>query len=104
LAHLLDPGRDRPARWLRPSFTAEVTAERRRLHDVVRTGDLAVPPGLDGSYASAVQSLARDAGVVATAVRQLEIERSGALPAWDELVRRGLPAMPTLIETVTWFG
>jgi hypothetical protein len=104
LRHLLDPSRDRPALWLHPSFAADVALERRRLHQVVRARDLAVPPGLYGTFADGARELARDARLVAVAVRCLEIERSAALPSWDDLVRRGLPATPSLLDTAIWFG
>jgi hypothetical protein len=104
LVHLLDPGRDRPARWFHPGFVAEVTRERHRLHHVVRGHELVVYPSLDGSFAATAERLARDPVLVATALRKLEIDRSAGLPAWEDLVRRGLPATPSPIETATWFG
>jgi hypothetical protein len=104
LTHLLDRDRDRPARWFHPGFATEVARERQRLHHVVRARDLAVPSDLRGSFATLAQLLARDAAMVAVAVRYIEIDRSAALPAWDSLVRRGIPATPTAIETAIWFG
>ena len=105
LGHLLRRDEDRPSRWMTRSFTAEVERARLALRRVVSARDLArTAPGGPLSFGAAVEVLGRDPASVALAIRRLEIARSGALPPWEDLVRRGVPTTTSPLEVATWFG
>jgi hypothetical protein len=105
LNHLLARDESRPARWLAPSFATDVERARMRLRRVVRATDLPEhTPGEATTFGTAVDALGRDPAAVALAIRRLEITRSAALPAWEDLVRRGIPPMASPLEVATWFG
>lgn len=105
LAHLLARDEERPARWLTRSFATEVEFFRMPLRRVVRARDLPEPDAAaPATFTAAVEALASDPAFVAVAIRRLEIARSAALPAWEDLVRRGIPPTPTPLDIATWFG
>lgn len=107
LAHVLRRDDDHPARWRTPSFTDAVERARVELDTVVSIPALPVTrEGLDGSigFREAVVRLARNPDDVAVAIRRLELSARHRLPAWPDLLRRGLPAHPTDQDTALWFG
>jgi hypothetical protein len=105
LGHLLGRDGERPARWLTAAFAADVERARLPLRRVVRVRDLpTAPAGGVLTFAEAVAMLGRDPVAVALAIRRLEIARSGALPAWEDLARRGVPPTTSLLDVATWFG
>jgi hypothetical protein len=107
LTHLLRRDGDRPARWARSPFAELVEATRVEMdRHGSRPTALAVhgPDGTRLTFGAAVDHLARYPSAVATAIRRIEMGRSHRLPAWPELVRRGLPAGPSALEASLWFG
>lgn len=105
LSHLLARDEERPARWLARSFATDVERARLTLRRVVRVRDLPPPgPGSPATFGAAVAVLERDPSSVALAIRRLEIARSAALPAWEDVVRRGLPSTASPLDVATWFG
>jgi hypothetical protein len=62
--------------------------------------DLARPIAFD----EAVARIARNPDDVAVAIRRLELDGRSRLPAWPDLVRRGLPVRPTDLDVALWFG
>lgn len=106
LAHLLDRDEGSPARWHTPEFATAVEASRRELRSgdgipgaTTRALDLCREIGFD----EAAARLARDPLDVAVALLHLELSRREQLPAWRELVRRGLPTHADL-DAALWFG
>lgn len=105
LSHLLARDEERPARWLVRSFATDVDRARLKLRLVVRVRDLPPPgPATPATFGAAVAVLERDPNSVAIAMRRLEIARSAALPAWEDVVRRGLPSAASPLDVATWFG
>lgn len=109
LSQLLEHDRERPARWSMPAFILEVEAARARLQSAATLAalhdpgtDEADPTGLD--FQEAARRLAREPQDVALAIRRLEITSRTRLPAWQDLLKRGLPGRPTALETALWFG
>jgi hypothetical protein len=107
LAHLLGRDGEPPARWQTPAFAQAVEAARGRLLPVASLAELgrATSPGaVDLDFHEAARRLGRDPWDVALAIRRLELGSRRRLPAWTDLVRRGVPARPTDLETALWFG
>jgi hypothetical protein len=100
LAHLLGRDGELPARWRTPAFTAAVEAARTgsRPRGVGRPDDRPL------DFQGAAMRLSREPQDVAVAIRQLEHAAHRPLPAWGDLVRRGLPASPSPLDTALWFG
>jgi hypothetical protein len=107
LAHLLARDEDLPARWRTGSFASAVEAARTVLGSV---GSVLMLPasgrgaGDQPGFREAVARLARNPDDVAIAVRRLELAGRQGLPAWPELIRRGLPARPSDLDAMLWFG
>lgn len=107
LAHLLGRDGQVPARWETSAFTEAVEAARARLlavgtlTELVRAGS---PETVDLDFGEAAHRLARDPWHVALAIRRLELNSRRRLPSWTDLVRRGVPARPSDLETALWFG
>jgi len=107
LTHVLRRDDDHPARWRTPSFTDAVERTRVELDTVGSIPALHVTRnGLDGpmGFREAVARLARNPDDVAVAIRRLELGAHHRLPAWPDLLRRGLPTPPTDQDTALWFG
>jgi len=107
LAHVLGRDDDRPARWGTPAFAAAVDRSRTELGDVGSVWDLPAPfDELSGAIAfdEAVARIGRNPDDVAVAIRRLELGARHPLPAWPELVRRGLPPRPSDLDAALWFG
>jgi hypothetical protein len=107
LAHVLGRDDDRPARWRTPAFAAAVDRCRAELDDVRSSWDL--PAAGDDlaraiAFDEAVAAIARNPHDVAVAIRRLELDGRSRLPAWPDLVRRGLPVRPTDLDVALWFG
>lgn len=107
LAHVLARDDDRPARWRTAAFAVAVERSRAELGDVSTVWDLpAASDELSRPFAfdEAVARIGRNPDDIAVAIRRLELGARNALPAWPELVRRGLPTRPTDLDTALWFG
>ncbi len=107
LSHLLDRDEGCPARWHTPEFAAAVDDGRTVLRSssgaaAVRTAML--DPGREIGFDEAAARLARDPLEVAAALLHLERTRREPLPAWRDLVRRGLPADQVDTDAALWFG
>jgi hypothetical protein len=107
LVHMLGRDDERPARWRTPAFAAGVDRARAELGGVGSIRDLPATqdePTGRLAFDEAVARIARDPDDVAVAIRRLELGAWHPLPEWPELVRRGLPARPTDLDTALWFG
>ena len=107
LAHILRRDGDHPARWRTPSFADAVERARLELETVGSIPALPVirdGPGAPMGFREALARLARNPDDVAVAIRRLELGARHRLPAWPDLLRRGLPAPPTDQDTALWFG
>ena len=107
LAHVLGRDGDRPARWSTPLFAVAVDRARTELGGVGSIRDLParqVELAHQLAFDEAVARIARNPDDVAVAIRRLELGARHQLPAWPELVRRGLPARPSDLDTALWFG
>jgi len=106
LAHVLGRDDDRPARWRTPSFAVAVERAREELGGLGSVRDLP-GEGVLGRPLAFNQAVARIAGSphdVAVAIRRLELGTRQPLPAWPDIVRRGLPTRPSDLDTALWFG
>lgn len=107
LAHVLGRDDDRPARWHTAAFAAAVDRSRAELGGVGSVWDLPEPaddPSGSIAFDEAVARIGRHPDDVAVAIRRLELGARHPLPAWPELVRRGLPPRPSDLDTALWFG
>lgn len=107
LSHLLARDDEPPARWRARSFAEAVEAVRAAQADATtwRAGPPAearadAAPG----FHEAVARLARNPADVALAIGRLELAGRRKLPAWPDLMRRGLPAQPSDLDRALWFG
>jgi hypothetical protein len=106
LAHLLDRDERSPERWHTHEFSTAVEAMRRELGSgdgVPGARVRALDPGREIGFDEAAARLARDPLAVAVALLHLELTGQERLPAWRELVRRGVPTH-TDLDTALWFG
>jgi hypothetical protein len=107
LAHLLDRDDGCPARWHTHDFASAVEAVRSELRAVAgtpATSTKALDPGREIGFDEAAARLARDPVDVAAALVHLESMRQERLPAWRDLVRRGLPRRTADLDVALWFG
>jgi hypothetical protein len=107
LAHVLGRDDDRPARWRTPAFAVAVDRSRAELGALDTVWDLPAAPdelARPIAFDEAVARIARDPDDVAVAIRHLELGLRNPLPAWPELVRRGLHARPADLDAALWFG
>jgi hypothetical protein len=98
---------DRPARWRTSSFVVAVERRSDKLAVVAAVWDLPATPdelARPIAFGEAVARIARNPDDVAVATRSLETGARNPLPAWPDVVRRGLPARPTDLDTALWFG
>jgi hypothetical protein len=100
LLHLVDRDEPVPARWRSEAFAASVARHRTVLEtiDAEETLDRLARVTTVSSFGGAVSALSRDPFAAALAVRRLELTRGEPLPAWDELVRHGVPPLALPVE------
>jgi hypothetical protein len=107
LAHVLGRDDDRPARWRTTAFAVAVDRARTELRGIASVPNLHVPSGERSgalTFDEAIERIARNPADVAAAIRRLELSARQPLPAWPELVRRGLPPRPSDLDVALWFG
>jgi len=107
LAHVLRRDDDRPARWRTTAFAEAVDRSRSELGEVGSIWDLPSPSDERSAtiaFDEAVARIGRNPHDVAIAIRRLELGARHPLPAWPELVRRGLPPRPSDLDAALWFG
>jgi len=105
LVHLLARDDEMPARWRSPSFAAAVEARRVELQAVRSLLELrAAIPQATGSFERTAAILARDPGLVAAAIRHLELPSGIRLPSWVDLLRRSARPLALDTDASLWFG
>jgi hypothetical protein len=104
LLHLLDRDEPLPARWQAAAFTEAVARHRIVAGAMISIGDLdrLAQVLAIGSFAAAVDALARDPLAASLAVRRIELFRDAPLPAWPQFVRYGLSPRVTSSELGWW--
>jgi hypothetical protein len=107
LSHLLGRDEGCPARWHTPDFATAVEVIRIELRSIdgttaARTAALA--PGREIGFEEAAARLARNPVDVAVALLHLELTRREPVPAWRDLMRRGVPRRVPDVDVALWFG